>query len=122
METIVESAWVSIARGSGFGALAIACTMVGLSGTPVVALQTGGILCVFASLLLLAKGALAPRKPYRRTEVWLMLDEMSRPPAAVAQQLIGSALRDASFAFALHYARAAIVTLALSLALRMTAA
>jgi hypothetical protein len=117
MEHVQSSAQISVARGAGFGLLAIFCTMVGLSGTPVLALKTGGLLCLLACFILLLKAHRSARRPYRRTEVWLMLPDEQRPPPPIAQQVIGAAIRDASRRFGLYYAIASASLLALGLTL-----
>jgi hypothetical protein len=66
-------------------------------------------------LHLLIKAQYAATRPYKRTEVWLMLEPANRPPGAVAQRLIGNALRDAFRDYALHFARASALALALGL-------
>lgn len=119
MEQIEASAQISVARGSGFGLLAIFCVMIGLSGTPVVALETGGVLNLLACFILIAKAEFAPGKPYKQTEVWLMLDDRSRPPAAVAQQIISTALRSVYRQFALYFAKGAAVCLGVSVFLSL---
>lgn len=106
MDVIETSARISVGRACGFGLLAIVCTMAGLAGTPVVALKAGGYLCLLTSVILIVKALAAPRRPYKRTEVWLMLDEGRRPPAEVAQRLIAGALVQAFYAFAIRFAQA----------------
>jgi hypothetical protein len=120
MDEIHALARISVARGSGFAVLAIVCLMIGLSGMPEIALKSGGILCLIASFVLIAKAELAPHRTYKRTELWLMLDKAKRPPGAIAQLLIGGALREVCQAFALHFARAAAAMLAASLLLSAT--
>ena len=115
MEHVRNSAQISIARGAGFALLAIFCTMVGLSGEPALALKTGGSLCLLASAVLGLKAQLSPKRSYKRTEVWLMLNADQRPPAPVAQRVIGTALQDAFRLFAIYYAKAAVVLLILGL-------
>lgn len=115
MDFIEASARISVGRACGFGLLAIVCTMAGLSGTPVAALKAGGLLCLLTSAILIVKAQGAPKRPYKRTEVWLMLDELRRPPAEVAQRLITGALVTAFQDFALKFARLAAALLGLSL-------
>jgi hypothetical protein len=119
MDEIETSARVSVARGSGFAVLAIVCFMVGLSGMPALALKTGGIFCLIAAFALILKAERAPHRLYKRTEVWLMLDERARPPEAVAQQVIGGILRGVYQQFALHFARAAALALGASLLINL---
>ena len=115
MHEIEGFARVSVARGSGFAVLAIICFVVGLSGMPGMALKSGGIFCLIAAFVLIAKAERAPHRFYKRTEVWLMLDERARPPEAVAQRLIGMALQGVCRQFALYFANAAAVALGLSI-------
>ena len=115
MEHVQTSAQISTARGCGFGLLAIFCTMVGLSGTPELALKTGGLLSLLACSILIVKGQLCLTRSYKQTEVWLMLSPDQRPPAIVAQRVIGGALREAYRRFALYFGSAAASMLALAL-------
>ena len=64
----------------------------------------------------------APDRPYRQTETWLMLDRADRPASAVAQTLIGGALRAAYLWFARQAALVTIVLLAVVIGLRFLAA
>lgn len=59
--------------------------------------------------VLFLKALEAPRKPYRRTEMWLYLSEEQRPPAASAQQLTAMVLRETYLTFALWTSLVAIV-------------
>ena len=119
MEHIEAFARLSVLRGAGFGLLAIVCFMFGLAGMPALSLKTGGVLCLLASFILILRAELADKRPYKRTEVWLMLDERARPPEAVAQQLIGGILRGVYQEFALHFARAAALALGVSLLINL---
>ncbi len=68
--------------------------------------------------MVLAAYALRARtRPYKRTETWLILAKDQRPPAGVAQQLIGEALRETYVWFARQSAVFAIVLLASSVVL-----
>ena len=117
MEHIEAFARLSVLRGAGFGLLAIVCFMLGLAGMPALSLKTGGVLCLLASFILILRAELADRRPYKRTEVWLMLDQEQRPPAAIAQRIIASTLKVCYREVALLYARGAVAMLALSLVL-----
>jgi hypothetical protein len=121
MDEIESFARVSVARGSGFALLAIVCFMVGLSGMPEAALKSGGIFCLIAAFVLIAKAERAPHRRYKQTEVWLMLDEGRRPPETIAQQVIGGALQAVCRQFALYFAQAAAVALTLSLLVALAA-
>jgi hypothetical protein len=100
IERIEHLAHVSVARGCGFAALAILTFFIGMLGDLVTAFKCAGYLSLLASAVLLLKAGLARIQPYRRTELWLMLKPAERPPAAVAQQLIGTVLREAYLRFA----------------------
>jgi hypothetical protein len=117
MHRLQQLAWVSIARACGFTALAIATLMFGLSGDLLMSFRAGGILTLITSLILLIRGLQAPNRPYKRTEVWLMLNPEDRPQAALAQTLIGETLRRTYLTFAFHSAIIAGGMLFLSLLL-----
>ena len=111
LDTIEKIAEFSVARACGFGMLAILVTVVGLSGEPAMALKTGAVLSLLTSMILLLKAALAEGKPYRATEVWLLLKPHERPHEAVAQRIIALALREAFLRFALYFATGAAAML-----------
>ena len=117
LEAIENAAEVSVARGCGFAALGIITLMVGLSDQAYLACKAGGILTLGACLILAIRGLTAKSTPYKRTEVWIMLNEAERPKAAVAQQLIGNTLHDVYLRFALRAASLAGAMLAASLLL-----
>lgn len=104
MNKIEQLAYVSIARGFGFMLLGIGTFMVGLSSDFAVALRAGGYMCLLMCFVLMLMGWGATLKPYNRTELWLLLEPMERPQAAVAQAVISSARREACLTFALHSA------------------
>jgi hypothetical protein len=117
MEELQKAATASVARGCGFGGLAIACTMIGFAHDLLHALQAGGILLILMTLILMWKAHAAPGRPYKHTETWLMLDPANRPPADQAQRAFGGVLRDVYLRFAWLTAALAggLLTLALAL-------
>lgn len=115
LQRIERLAHISVARGCGFAGLAIATFMIGLSGNMVVALQTGGMLCLLVCCMLLLKAWLARQRSYKSTEVWLMLSPHERPGSEIAQHVIGTALCDTCLRFALLASRLAIGLLAAAL-------
>lgn len=119
IKKIEDLAEVSVARGCGFAALAIVTLMVGLSDQMHLACKAGGTLTLGACLILTIRGLTAPNAPYKRTELWVMLDTADRPQPAVAQQIIGNALRDVYLRFALHAAILSSALLCLSVVLQM---
>lgn len=88
------AAGISVGRAVGFGALAIGCVVLGLGGYPVLALRSGAVCTMLMAAILLLKAVQAPARPFRRTEVWLLLDRPDRIAPEIAQRVIGTALRD----------------------------
>lgn len=109
MDAIERAAFISVGRACGFAGLAILCVLTGLSFEPVLAARTGGILTFGMTLFLGYRARVAPRRPYRATEAWLMLAKAERPDDAVAQGLIGSALQEAYVWFARQTAFVSVV-------------
>jgi hypothetical protein len=110
-EIVRSLAYVSIARGCGFAALAVVCLMMALSFDAGLSLRTGGFGLLLGCVILLLKADHAPRKPYRRTEVWLMMDARERALVENRPALIGSSLREASLRFAFLFAGGAVFCL-----------
>ncbi|HEX5080102.1 MAG TPA: hypothetical protein VFV80_13200 [Geminicoccaceae bacterium] len=94
MDRIQVAAEISIGRAVGFGALAVATVVIGLIFEPVVAFKTGGALTLLMVLILLLKAQQARSRPYRRTEVWLILDKRLGLPEDRAQRMVGEVLHD----------------------------
>lgn len=92
MENIQRLASLSVWRGTGFAALAVATTMAAVAFDAVLAFRLGafGTLLIGAALRL--KSMLYHRKPVRETEVWVMLDVDDRPPPELAAGLIRNAM------------------------------
>jgi hypothetical protein len=111
LQRIEQTAHMSVARACGFAALAIATFMVGLSGDVATSLKAGGILSLVTSAILLLKAWHAAQRPYKHTEVWLMLAPQDRPNSAIAQQIISTVLRETFLYFALHAALSAAMLL-----------
>lgn len=89
-----------MARGCGFASLAIACTLLGFAHDPLALLRAGAVLVTGLAAILLLKAQLARGRPYKKTDAWLMLDPADRPPAAIAQRTMGTALEDVYRRFA----------------------
>jgi hypothetical protein len=113
-ERLNQLATLSVARGVGFAALAIVCTMVGFSSHLPAFLKAGGIGFLLVAAVLILKAQAAPRKAYRRTELWLLLQDHERPSKLVAQQLITRARQKALYRFAQIATAVSAVLLALS--------
>jgi hypothetical protein len=119
MKAIENAAYISIGRACGFAGLAIFCIIFGLSFDPPLAARIGGVLCVMLALILAGYAYWAPVRPYKRTELWLILAKDKRPPADFAQRVIGNALRDTYIWFSRQSALIAIAFLAMSAALQI---
>jgi multisubunit Na+/H+ antiporter MnhB subunit len=98
-----ELALLSVSRGCGFAGLAIICFMIGLAGYPDVAMQTGAVLMMGTAAFLVVKADVSVRRPYKRTELWVLLPPSERPRAEFAQQLIGGTLREIYRRFAVYF-------------------
>lgn len=122
LDTIEQLARLSVARACAFAALAIGTVMIGCSWDLILALRAGGVLALTAAAVLTLKGIQARQRPYKHTELWLMLPTEQRPRAEVAQQLIGTALREVYFRFAEHTAAIAAGMLLLSLVASLASA
>jgi len=118
-QEVEKVAEYSIARGCGFAALGIVTFMFGMAGDIPLAFVCGGTLGVIVSLVLGLKGWRATSHPYKRTEVWLMLEPGSRPNAEIAQRLIGSALRRIYFRYAIYTAQVSAVMLVFAMLFRI---
>lgn len=104
MDEIRRVAFECIGRAVMFGSLAIGCVMIGFSFNPVSAFRSGAFLTLIMALVLIWKATTAGTKNPKHTEVWLYLDEKSRPVDVAAQRVFGNVMRDT---YGL-YARAAL--------------
>jgi hypothetical protein len=120
MEELRKAAFISVARGCGFGMLAIICVMVGLSFNPRAVFQAGGLLTLLMALILILKARNALTKDYKKTEMWLILPENFRPPERYAQWATATVMRDAFLTFAQYTALISIVMWLLALLMRFT--
>jgi hypothetical protein len=100
MDEMSRIAYETVLRACGFASLAIFCVMIGLSFLPRSAFQAGGFLIMTMTLVLIFKAREARTKDHRRTEMWLYLPKESRPPQALAQQMISNLMRETYLSFA----------------------
>lgn len=100
MQQVERAAEASVARGCGFAASAIACVLIGFAHDPVASLRAGALLVTGLAAVLYLQAMRARGRPYKRTETWLMLDPAERPPAEIAQRMVGIALEDVYQRFA----------------------
>lgn len=117
MDAIEHAAIVTVGRACGFAGFGILLLMAGLSFDPGLATRTGGVLCLAVVVILAVCALRAPHHPYKRTQLWTLLAKDKRPPAAVAQQIVGRVLRMTYVAFAKHAAGLAAILLVASVLL-----
>lgn len=94
MDEIRRVALECVGRAVMFGSLAIGCVMVGFSFDPVSAFRSGALLTMVMVLVLTWKAMTAATRNPRHTEVWLYLDEKTRPADDRARWLFGTVMRD----------------------------
>jgi hypothetical protein len=100
MEKVRAIAISCVGRAVMFGVLAIACVMVGFSFNPVSAFRSGAVLTLVMAAILIYKAVTAHRQNPKMTEVWLYLDEGSRPSDAHARFVFATVMRDVYARFA----------------------
>lgn len=118
MEALENAAFVSVGRACGFAGLAIFCLVFGFSYEPVFAAKAGAVLCAGLALILFLYANRAPARPYKRTELWLILEKEKRPPADIAQRVVGQVLRDTYIWFARQTSAVAAVFFVAAVMLR----
>jgi hypothetical protein len=94
MDEIRRVAFACVGSAVMFGTLAIGCVMIGFSFNPVSAFRSGAFLTLIMALALMWKAMTAGTKNPKHTEVWLYLDEKSRPVDVPAQRVFGTVMRD----------------------------
>ncbi len=94
LDRIRELADISIRRGCGFGLIAIGTASVGVSFDAFVAVKLAAICATAMVAILFIKAMQAPTRPYKHTEVWIMLERRHGLPEQRAQQVFGNILRE----------------------------
>jgi hypothetical protein len=94
MDEIRRVGFECVGRAVMFGSLAIGCVMMGYSFNPVSSLRFGAILTLTMALALTLKATTAGTKNPKHTEVWLYLDEKSRPRDSHTHQVFGTIMRE----------------------------
>ena len=100
MNEIEQAAQLSIGRACGFAGFGIALTVLALSFEPVLAAKIGAALSLVLTITLLIFASRARHTLHQTTEVWLLIDAKSRPPAHHARQIVNEARRQAMLWFA----------------------
>ena len=94
MEKFREIALMCVGRAVMFGALAIGCIMVGFSFSPVSAFRSGALATLLMATVLMWKAMASTRQNPKTTEVWLYLDETSRPLDQHARFVFATVMRE----------------------------
>lgn len=110
MGDIRALAVLSVRRGCGFAALAIVTVMFGLMSEPLTSLRSGAVLTTFCAVVLFWKALEAPRRNFRRTELWIMLQRTPDIPDAHVGRFINNVLYEV---YLWHAERAAALAFAL---------
>jgi hypothetical protein len=87
----------------------------------VLALKTGSALTLLMAVVLLLKAEQARSRPYRRTEVWLILDRRLGLPEDRAQRMVSQVLHDTYDRYARHCLAVAVGLWLLGLAFQLLA-
>lgn len=106
MSDVERAAELSVGRAVGFAALAIGTAMLGFAFEPALSFLVGSAGALLTAVVLELKARLAPHRPYRRTEVWALLEPRPAWSAEVAQRIVAATLA-ATFR---RYARLAFAT------------
>ena len=116
METIRTIALQCVGRAVFFGSLAICCTMIGSAFSPVMSFRIGAFATLIMAGILLWKSREASRQLPKSTEVWLYLDEKTRPVDPQAVFGFRTVMRDTYAMFAWYALMAAMAFFVISLA------
>ncbi|MEO3998094.1 hypothetical protein [Mesorhizobium sp. CAU 1732] len=110
MEMVRKVAVMCVARAVMFGTLGIGCTMFAFAYDPPAAFRCGAILTLMMAGILILKAHYVLRQKPRNTEVWIYLDERTRPREPEAVKRYAAVLREV-------YGQAARIAFAVSCAL-----
>lgn len=94
MQKIRDIAFMCVGRAVFFGTLAITLIMLSLAFHPVASFKAGALLSLVMAAVLLFFAMTASKRPARKTEVWLYLDEASRPINDHAQKAFSTLMRE----------------------------
>lgn len=93
-DTVRRLADLSIRRGCGFVLLGTSCIMVGLAHDFAASIQSAAVVVGMAAVVMVGKGMNARRRPYRDTELWLLLEPRPAPSDPLVQRRIGQVLTE----------------------------
>lgn len=119
MEKTRNIALFCVGRAVFFGSLAIGCIMLSFSFHPVMALRAGAFMAMMMSAILLWFAMTAAKRPPKRTEVWIHLDETTRPRNDPARRAFAALMREVYVFYGRAAFKAAIGFFAASLVLQL---
>ncbi len=117
MEKVRQLAVMCIGRAVLFGSLAIFLVMFSFSFDPAWAFRNGAIMTLVMAAILVWKAQATFRQNPKRTEVWMYLDEKSRPQNDNARRFFCATLREVYGRFAKVSLAAACLMFAASMGL-----
>jgi hypothetical protein len=117
VDHIRSVAFFCVGRAFMFGWLGIGCVMFSFAFNPTLAFRAGAVLALGMAAILLVKAYAAPGKNPKRTEVWIYLDDKTRPQNEQAKQVFGRIMRETYGQFAQAALVIGVAMFALSLAL-----
>lgn len=100
MEHTRRIATFCVGRAVFFGAIAISCMMLAFSFNPALAFRCGAITTMLMAGVLTFKAIQALSRHPRKTEVWLYLDERTRPANDQARAVFSRMMREVYGRFA----------------------
>lgn len=113
-EIVRKMAVMCVARAVMFGSLAIICVMFAFAFNPPAAFRTGAVLALLMAAVLIMKAHYARYQKPRNTEVWLYLDDRTRPRDADDARRFARMMREVYGRFALASFAAACCMFAVS--------
>lgn len=100
MDEIRRVAIECVGRAVLFGSLGICCVMLGFSFAPVSAFRSGAFLTLLMSMVLVWNAMAVGRRNPKHSEVWLYLDEKTRPAEGHARVVFATIMREVYARFA----------------------
>lgn len=94
MEKTRQIALFCVGRAIAFGWLAIGCIMFSLAFNPVLAFRAGAVLAMVMAAILIFKALAAARQNPKHTEVWIYLDDGSKPRNDEARLVFATMMRE----------------------------
>jgi len=92
VERVRGAARHSIGRAFLFTMLAIGAAISGLIGWPIMAFRMGAVLWMLAAAIMMLRALGAAKRPYRRTETFILLGRQHGLPEAQAQAVFADVL------------------------------